>query len=330
MDNWKNKLTPLDKNKKFWGWCVAISVVLLVIIIAIDTWNDGCSPSIGWLNYVCNISESLVTAVLGVFLLNIVYNLSEIHTITKISEVSYGDMLPLILSSLEKYDGRYRKDENIHVKISKYHDKKKDNYFRITLQYQYLTNVSHLSEFKFLFIRTKSNVNDVTTGIRDNYVNCDFLWGNDETAFPDSNIQDGDYCLRNLIIAGTPIVNLQSYKIVQNSLDDSRVEISYNIPINLVSTISSASEVQLTYRVEFPLCKEDILLITHEFPTQNAQIIFDDSEVADQITVYSMPITGISEAVSPNCSSPELHDISYSISGWIMPKQSYFFGWWKK
>ena len=86
--------------------------------------------------------------------------------------------------------------------------------------------------------------------------------------------------------------------------------------------------VQLSYRVTLPLEKEDVLLITHELPTEKAKIVFDYTEVREEISVYGIPVTGTIEPLEPEKDNDS--KIKYVISGWILPKQGYVFGWWKK
>lgn len=129
MNKWKQIVEPIDKNKKFWTICVVIAAVILMIAIMGDTWNvqGGKVKNIN-LTYICDIVIALSTTVLGTFLLNIIYNLAESHKISAISKVSYENLLPDILNALEKFNGRYRKNESVTIELHKYDQEKNKNF----------------------------------------------------------------------------------------------------------------------------------------------------------------------------------------------------------
>lgn len=334
MNKWEKVLEPIDKNKKFWIKCVIAAGLVLVIAVIVDTWNvQGEEIKYVNLTYICDIIIALSTAVLGTFLLNIIYNLSESHKISAISKVSYENLLPDLLNSLEKFNGRYRKDESITVELHKYdsNSNKNKDFYKIILEYQYTTIISNLKELEFKFCRIyNGSVKEFTGGLNDDYMKCDFIWGVDEREFEAGVIGDDDYWVSQLIIGDNQIYNIDQYRKVITPSDTSTTNriIVYSIPVVSLKNIDIAKPIQLSYCISLPLEKEDILLLTHELPTEKAKVIFDYTEVKDEIVVYGMPVTG---TISPF----ELEEgadtkIKYVISGWILPKQGYIFGWWKK
>lgn len=325
MSKWEKILVPLDKNKRFWSICVGISACILIIATAVNTWNDS-SKEIILLSYICDIIIALATAILGTFALNIIYNLAECHKITEISKVSYEDLLPDLLTSLEKFNGRFRKDESILVKLDKYNETIKKDFYKVILEYQYTTNLLGLENLKFVFYRDFSNINKYIGGLNSEHIICDFMWGVDESGFSPNKIKNNDYNISELIIGENTISNISQYRTISKKGDCTII--SYNIPISELNNINKKKTIQLSYRVTVPLVKEDLLVITHEMPTQNAKITFDYSNIKNEIDVYGMPITGTIAPISPN--EDEDNKITYIISGWILPKQGYIFGWWKK
>lgn len=326
MNKWEKVLTPLDKNKRFWGICVCISVCILIVATAINTWNDN-SEEIILLNYICDIIIALSTAILGTFALNIIYNLAEYHKIKEISKVSYEDLLPDLLTSLEQFNGRFRKDESILVKLSKYNEFAKRNFYKIILEYQYTTNLSNLENLKFVFYREcNNNVNKFTGGLNSDHILYDFMWGVDESGFSPNIIKNKDYNISQLVVGENTISNINEYRTI--SKNGEYTIISYNIPISDLNNINKEKSIQLSYCVTLPLTREDLLLITHEMPTRNAKITFDFTEVKSEVDVYGIPITGTISPIAPN--EDEDNRITYIISGWILPKQGYIFSWWNK
>lgn len=332
MNKWKQIVEPIDKNKKFWTICVVIAAVILMIAIMGDTWNvqGGKVKNIN-LTYICDIVIALSTTVLGTFLLNIIYNLAESHKISAISKVSYENLLPDILNALEKFNGRYRKNESVTIELHKYDQEKNKNFYKIKMEYQYTTIISDLKELEFKFCRIRDgSVKEFTGGISDDYIKCDFVWGVDERNFEKGVIEDDDYCVSELIIGDNQIDNIESYRkiITSNSTSMNNKIISYTVPITDLNEIDANKPIQLSYCISLPLEKEDVLILTHELPTEQAKVIFDYGEVKEEVSVYGMAITG---TIAPfEVEEEEESKIKYIISGWILPKQGYVFGWWRK
>lgn len=332
MNKWVNILKPVDKNKKFWITCVVIATIILTVTVGIDTWNAQNSDTvITELKYICDIVIALTTTVLATFLLNIIYNLAESHKINAISAVAYEGLLPDLLKSLEKFRGRYRKNESVLVELHKYSNVEKKDFYKVVFEYQYATNLKGLKELQFKFYRIHDgNINDFSGGLNDQYLTCDFIWGVDESAFRPNVINDDDYTISQLIVGNNQISDLTNYRnlTVFYGKNKKNSVISYNIPINKLQNIDKNELVQLSYRVVLPLEKEDVLLITHELPTEKAKIVFDYTEVREEISVYGIPVTGTIEPLEPE--KDDDSKIKYVISKWILPKQGYVFGWWKK
>lgn len=332
MNKWKKIIEPIDKNKEFWAICVVIAAIVLVLAVIGDTWNMQGGKDINvLLTYVCDIVIALSTTVLGTFLLNIIYNLAESHKISAISKVSYENLLPDILNALEKFNGRYRKNESVTIELHKYDQEKKKNFYRIKMEYQYTTVISDLKELEFEFCRIyDGSVKEFTGGINDNYIKCDFIWGVDERNFERGVIEDNDYGVSQLIIGDNQIDSIESYRkvITSNSILMNNRIITYSIPIANLKNIDARKPIQLSYCISLPLEKEDVLLLTHELPTEKAKVIFNYAEVKEEVSVYGMPITG---TIAPfEVEEEEDSKIKYVISGWILPKQGYVFGWWRK
>lgn len=332
MNKWVDILKPVDKNKKFWAKCVFISAVILVAAVGINTWNtQDSSKVINELKYICDIVIALTTTVLATFLLNIIYNLAESRKINAIATVSYEGLLPDLLKSLEKFKGRYRKNESVLVELHKYDDVGKKDFYKVVFEYQYATNLKNLKELQFKFYRIyDGNINDFSGGLNEQYLTCDFIWGVDESGFQPNIINDADYTISQLIIGNNQISDLTQYRKL-STFDAKSIKnriVSYNIPLSKLQNINKNELVQLSYRVTLPLEKEDVLLITHELPTEKAKIVFDYTEVREEISVYGIPVTGTIEPLEPEKDNDS--KIKYVISGWILPKQGYVFGWWKK
>lgn len=323
MDKWKRILTPIDKNKHFWGICVFIASFLLIISVIINTFNNLSTTTNLYISYTCDIVITLSTTVLGTFLLNIIYNISEMRKINAISTVSYGDLLPDLLGALEKFNGRYRKEENIYVTISPYTDVTKNAFYKITIRYQYQTNIDCIQHLVFQFNRRRNNVNDYTGGIHDDYIMNEFVWGIDESSFPNDVISENDYKVSQVIIGNHNISNIQDCR----KVSDTNNQIKYSIELSSIIGLNKTDPVSLNYQVEFPLEINDLLLVTHEFPTQNCSLTLNYSAIKDTAVIYGMPITGTISPVVP--ADMEEGIIQYVISGWILPKQGYIFGWWK-
>lgn len=332
MNKWEKIVKPIDKNKRFWAKCVSIAAIILIITVILDTWNiQGEKIKCVSLTYICDIVIALSTTVLGTFLLNIIYNLTESHKIAAISEVSYENLLPNLLSGLEQFHGRFRKDEAISVELHKYDHEKKKNFYKIKIEYQYTTIVSDLKQLEFKFCRNYDrSVKEFTGGLNDDYIKCDFIWGVDEREFESGVIEDSDYCISQLIIGNNQIDNIEFYKrvIISDSTSKKNRTIVYAVPISSLKNIDPHKPIQLSYCVSFPLEKQDIILLTHEIPTEKAKVVFDYAAIKDEVSVYAMPITG---TIAPfEVEEEENSKIKYIISGWILPKQGYVFGWWKK
>ena len=330
-NKWEKVLKPIDKNKKFWFICVVISTIVLLAAVIGDTWNSqGGDIRWIWLSYVCDTVNALSTAVLGTFLLNIIYSYSEANKINEISKVSYETLLPDLLQALERFKGRYRKNESIIITLHKYPEEKKKDFFKLILEYQYLTNILDLRQLKFSFYRIKDhNITDFTGGLKDDHIVCDFIWGVDERGFEKDVISDDDYSVSQLII-GENQVDIEKYRNIVHldNLQSNDNIITYNVPVKDLRNVNTNLPIQLSYRVVLPLQKEDFLLVTHELPTENAKISFNYAQVDDEVTIYGMPITGTIEPLEP--SEDDNCNITYVISGWVLPKQGYVFGWWKK
>lgn len=332
MNNWVDILKPVDKNKKFWAKCVIFSAIILAVAVGINTWNTrDNSKAFNALKYICDIIIALTTTVLATFLLNIIYNLSESHKLNAISTVSYEGLLPDLLKSLEKFKGRYRKNESVLVELHKYDDIGKEDFYKVVFEYQYATIFKDLKELQFKFYRIfDGNINDFSGGLNEQYMICDFIWGVDESGFKPKIISDDDYTISQLIVGNNQISDLTKYRNLTtfNLKKKKNSIISYNIPFDNLQNVNKNELVQLSYRVTLPLEKEDILLITHELPTEKAKIVFDYAEVREEISVYGIPVTGTIEPLEPE--EDDDSKIKYVISGWILPKQGYVFGWWKK
>jgi len=325
MEDWKRILQPIDRDKLFWTLLVVISVAILTGVTKLKANNIGND----YVLMLYDIITPLTIAVLGSFFLNIVYKVSEFQKLKKISSVAYDDLLPSLLDSLDKLNGKYRKDAIISATISKYSNPKKEGLYQLVIEYNYKTIFKNSRYMEFMFKRLfEDDFSEFTNSNNNEFLKYDAIFGMDERAFPKDQAFDTDYALRELMIDSTPFFDA---KLGRNVKSDTKYNtISYRVDLsNILLESKEVKEYSVRYVITMPVGKEDVHLIQHDFPTHKGEVSFDYTDIKDEINVYGIPVTGSVESKSPDNSSARAK-LTYGCSGWILPKQGYIFSWRKK
>jgi hypothetical protein len=86
--------------------------------------------------------------------------------------------------------------------------------------------------------------------------------------------------------------------------------------------------VKVQFRLTFPVHKRGHYYITPVFPTNNLQVTFDYSDVADKIDVNCHNLLSSTEIFSRPPKSIDSRVI-VKHNGWVIPKSSVFFHWFE-
>lgn len=330
----KNKWDEIfeeTKGIKTWTTCVFVSFGIIALIIISKIYNWFGSNSVA--DVIVDTILSIITGVLGAAILNITYRVYENYKLSMIKSISFHGMLPEFFQSLEKLDRRERTDEIISMKFHKYKNNNGQivpTLFDVCLSYSFKTRLrQNFFECSFLRICEPEIISDeipaYTGGISDTLCSYEFYWANDETGFSPANIVSNEsYKIYDALIDDEPLI------VTSEAYDDEhgKIFIIYKLSLPRNSIIDLSSEHTIKFTVKLPMEYESILFLTHQYPTKNTEVNIDYSIVQDQISVYTMAITGAIPVKQQRRTESGLE--CYTHKGWILPKSGYVVSWWKK
>lgn len=274
--------------------------------------------------YISNVLFSVGTSILAALLFSYFYKIKSNRSIREIKEMCEIGLVNEWLSEIARFKGRYRRQENLKIILSK-HTKTDKLIFICQANYDYhcklLTPKIQISFYRYTDEKHLSEY----TNSSDELLTNEFYWAMNEADFPSDSVTQEDYCLIGSILCNGQQIDCE--RKTREKEDSQEIVYKCQIPDN----ISLEEEVHLMYEVQFPVEKEDILFFTHEFPTLKATIEFDYRDIGEDINVFPLPVTGVTPP-SPhgNGNEKKIYIKKFSHEGWLYPKQGFVFAWWLK
>lgn len=327
--NWDDVFSEniIDRRKIIWRRSVIISCFILICIVVVQCFFIKSGESV--LQRVIEICVvPIITAILSGAFLNIVYTESENSQLKEVKNFEYKELARDFFEILDKSGGKKRFNERIDVTLSRYCEEEKiEKFLNIKIAYEFETNILD-NKLRFMFVRNPSgDISSYLSSYNASLMGYEFYWANDESGtFDKSIIKDDDYKIENVSVNSIPRTEFNIYK--SNATAEGNI-IVYEIDISDVLNNKKSTEelYKLALEVSFPMEIESILCITHEYPTKSSEVSVNYSQIAQDITVYTMPITGPIPVNDQHITNT--HCNQYRYSGWLIPKTGYIISWWK-
>ena len=318
-----------SKSSKTWTWCIIISVFVIIAIIVIRT-LDCFDPTNLVASAIIDTFLSVATGVLGAAILNITYRAYENNKLSMIKSISFNGMLVDFFKSLEKINGKDRRDEKINLKFREFKDKEENvvpDLLDVQLSYTFKTKLRRRF-FKCSIKRilkqedVSEELPEYTGGISGALSEYEFYWANDETGgFPPNVVSNDSYRIYDVFIDDE---KLEKKMIITNENGIVSIEYEFSLPTNSSCDLNKYH--LLRFSVRLPMECESILFLTHEYPTKDTEVTIDYSYLQNDISVYTMAITGAipvkNQAITDNGVD------RYTHKGWLLPKSGYVVSWW--
>lgn len=337
MNDW-NSIFDEPSGKRAWTRCVIISIIGITIVTALKFFfyrseTDYNNYYVIW-NAASDTLIAVFTGVLGAAILNLFYRIYESSKLKKIKSISYDNLLIDVFKALERVNGRYRKEEHIDLKFSKFirDGNTLPELVEIKIRYEFKTKLNTpflqcyiLRAFKKEAFGDSDNPSRYSSGTDDKLTKYEFYWFNDETEFiqnEEYKVWRGDYKIYDCFIGPYKADGIK----VEESECSIGQELVYTINLPKDIKLNLKDELLIRFTVSFPMEKESILFLTHEFPTKDTEVVIDSSEVMDYINLYTMPVTGAMQ-VQKQMSMEDGKEF-YSYEGWMLPKSGYVVSWW--
>ena len=328
----KNKWSNIfeeSKSSKTWTYCIIASITIVISVIIVRIFNLVDSSNLV-ANVIIDTLLSVVTGVLGAAILNITYRAYENHKLSLIKSISFGGMLAEFFQSLEKIQGKDRRDEKIVMKFREYEDENKNvipELFDVVLSYSFKTKLRK-NYFKCSIKRilkqedVANELPEYTGGISGAFCDYEFYWANDESgAFPQDVVKDNSYKIYDAFIDDEKLEpEVDSHEEFGKVL----MEYKFSLPKGCRCDLTSYHTIK--FSVKLPMERESILFLTHEYPTKDTEVTIDYSLVQKQISVYTMAITGAIPVKQQTITDNGVD--CYTHKGWILPKSGYVVSWW--
>lgn len=292
-----------------------VVIAILVITLMLSFIFSKLEDSIG-------ILVSLGTSLAAALLYNRMLEDYEDKKLRELRNITNYDFLTKLLNDLKKFNHTYAEDWHVNIKLttmdSDINDAIRDNFYKCTISYSYKKNIK-TNKIKMIFYRifNENDIDDIPKHI-DLANEYEFYWIMDERKWP-RVVDNSSYSISNLI------VNTNSATL--NRKIDSN-EIIYNANIKDIKPIANGSEYfDISFDAKFLVEKADTIKISLDVPTKNARIVFDYSNIKEEIVTYGME----SISFTDNPIMKEEDDAwKFVYNDWLMPKNSFVFCWWKK
>lgn len=232
-----------------------------------------------------------------------------------IQSVADPECLRSVFRELHHYSGYAHINHSMHVKLESLPDN--ESFFRVTIDYRYKRHVTPSNiVVKLHRITEASDIEDIPSPA-DEFKTSEITWAFDE---------------RDMEI--TPPHDL--YTVSNMTYDNISVDLARREERSSESIIYFAKnpktnngkpDVYVSYTISFPIETQSVLVLSYDVPTHDATVHFDYVPLVNDIVVWSVDKVGLQEKPLIRDNDGTIH---YSHNGWALPRDSYFFTWWKK
>ena len=261
----------------------------------------------------------IVTNILAAMIFARFYSKKESNRVSAIKDLSQPDFMKEVLMDIAHYKGIYCEDHDVYVKLRR--QSNNCNILICELTYKYKKSLINKDVNFTIYRITKETDHQKIPLIADECLKNEFVWYNDETDFDgivDETENASKYTVSDLVIDGKPITNLPRFE------NNSKDIITYSYTLEKEPKSMSL----ITFKVTLPIEFESAITITAEFPSNRGEIVFDYSEIKNDIALASFSRTGIKS--NPVDFGDKNGIRKFQHNGWLLPKDGYVFSWWKK
>ncbi|MDQ3130516.1 MAG: hypothetical protein M3Q99_07125 [Acidobacteriota bacterium] len=292
-----------------------ITVIILRLLIVSFEVSKFFIADITAIQFFTNALLSVITSIVAAFIFAYTFTVRENKKLHRLQNLSNKDYLTELLQAVDQYKGAYVEDYIATVKLCKHPS---NQLITVKIRFEYkkypVTNQIIITIYR---LTNESDAKDLQFIVQERAVK-EFVWQQDERTFPIPVDPKIEYSVKNLWVG-------KSKCTIDAIIKDNEITATGNIPG--VVDISGLQSIE--YQVKLPFETESILALTHDFPTLNATVNFDYSEVSDIIDVYVLTMAGLNDNPIPHdTNDPFL--IRYKHRGWLSPQNGYVIAWWRK
>lgn len=325
--NGRNLFVPVTRP---WRQFLAVAVIILVLMFFVKLLETDFNviALIGmlftkelasfWMSFGAAVSASIVAAIVYGSIENRGYK-KRLETIRNIASPA---LLEDVMDTLDHYNGRYCEDYRVEIKLHEHAHRMPFLLCRITYEYK---KYRGQEPFVFRIVRIRNETDQEAAGrtptsLTNNYLQHELFYVLNEIdliKYENTASLDTFYRIFNLQIDGQTAALMP----VDNN------------PLHCIAEPTAAESgrrlYHLKYSIEFPFERESVLYPSIELPTNGFLCSFDFSEVKNEILVWSQAF--FSSKVDPTASiEHEDGFVNYNYRGWLLPKSSVVFTWWRR
>lgn len=262
------------------------------------------------------LSLSVIASIIAALCFSFFYQQEEASAIEYLQDTCESSLLEATIKNFEDLSRRCRYNEQISVVLKKPKDGR--NIFICRVSFRYETQLCDTAIFKFYRLNDSAQIPIYSDSSKDLTI-PEYYYANDESDFCPGLLKSEDYKLEQVYIDN---------KKARFTMEEEGMTKIFKVEVPQGIDTSKLQMIQ--YEVEYPMETESMLFMAHEFPSQQPTIKFDYSLVKDDITPSCIPAVGATASLTADPNNYKNGNIAWKCNGWLLPKQGFIFGWWKK
>ncbi|WP_157986750.1 hypothetical protein [Chitinophaga alhagiae] len=286
-------------------------------VLHIEEWFN----SKDFINYFISVVAGFIVSILATYFWEWYKVRRETTLVGYMQSMAPANLLNIFVKDLEFYRKRHLENYKITTYI---HKTDKPGFFRIRKEISYFKSLQHKNTLDIEFFRI-TNEKEREEGNNRNrnfsFVDHEFGYTFDETDFEHSNLTNEDYVLENAEVR----LNRRPLKMKRSEFNHC-VRYTADVPIKL----RPLSEfVEVSFVVEYYLEKDSYMNFIFDLPVKGMTSELIYTEVSDEIFIGGAYYLS-SDREHPPFDRGENDKLYLTHDGWILPKSSLVYIWWKR